>query len=82
MKPKEKAKELVIKMYGATPERTHTSEIWRDKGIAKKHALIAVDEILNLETQQKAGSIVFTSSALKYWQQVKNEIKQLHVNTC
>jgi hypothetical protein len=56
MTPKEKAQELVTKYYGHFT--AHMS-------IAKKCALIAVDEILNLR------------SNIAYWQEVKKEIEAL-----
>ena len=33
-----------------------------------------VDEIINIENQQKIGSIVFGVYAMKFWQSVKEEL--------
>ncbi len=63
MTPKQKALELVTKYYGH-----FTSYI----SIAKKCALIAVDEILNVII----GSYDYELEK-KYWQEVKQEIEKL-----
>ena len=63
MTPKEKAKELVFKfddtMEFSTPQR-----------FAKQCALIAVDEILNLQNEDIYMNYTF-------WQEVKQEIEKL-----
>jgi hypothetical protein len=59
MTPKEKAKELVDKMYG--DELDYMTE-----GQAKQCALIAVDEVLGFLSYE---------SHIKYWQEVKKEIE-------
>ncbi len=61
MTPKEKAKELVNKMYG--DELDYMTE-----GQAKECALIAVDEILKI----CVDSLGLTE--LDYWQDIKEEI--------
>jgi hypothetical protein len=60
MTPREKAEELYVKF-------SHTA-LSHIEG--KKCALIAVDEILNIDDNM-------TVAALKYWQQVKQEIQSL-----
>ena len=68
MTPKEKAKELIDKMYGDELE-------YMTEGQAKQCALIAVDEILGdiddsiLHPQNK--------EAIDYWQEVKKEIENI-----
>ena len=68
MTPKEKAKELIDKMYECQ---------WRKDTVefrnAKKCALIAVNEIIKLKLLwfQK------DSKDLQYWQEVKQEIEKL-----
>ncbi len=75
MTPKEKAGELLNKMYGETPVRSMISEIEQDRQYAKKCALIAVDEvILNIEPSVSMDVI---SARIKYWQEVKQEIEKL-----
>jgi hypothetical protein len=73
MTSKEKAKELVCKMYGCEIN-TDLNDIYilNREGyfLAKDCALIAVDEILNLCWN---GNL----DAKMYWQQVKKEIKNL-----
>lgn len=67
MKPKEKAKELVDKMY---------QHQWRKDTIefrnAKQCAIIAVDEILEIVPKNNGWQ-----TSLEYWQQVKQEIEKL-----
>lgn len=68
MTPKEKAQELVDKF------RNEITSFLGDnmkKINAKKCALIAVDEILNINSVDKDFSLSF------YWQDVKDEIKNL-----
>jgi hypothetical protein len=64
MTPKEKAKELVNKMYG--DELDYMTE-----GQAKQCALIAVDEIL---TVSKFFKLI---AETEYWLEVKQEIEKL-----
>jgi hypothetical protein len=66
MKAKEKAKELVLKFAfkGAQHE-----------GEAKKFALIAVDEIIELAYWEYMESM--GEKEEKYWQEVKQEINNL-----
>ncbi len=67
MTPKEKAIELIDK-YDSTLTYLES------KSKAKQCALIAVDEILNLEPPELSYLEPFSKS---YWQEVKNEINQL-----
>jgi hypothetical protein len=63
MTPKKKAKKLVAKMFNA---QSKPYCFWEH---AKQSALIAVDEILNLDD--------FSIDGRDYWQEVKREIKKL-----
>ena len=63
MTPKEKAEELVERLYGCAEINEYT---------AKRCALIAVDEILNL-----ASFYNDTQGEVTYWTEVKQEIKNL-----
>jgi hypothetical protein len=58
--PQDKAMELILRYYELIPMNTIS--------FAKKCALIAVDEILN---------VIHTNIEDKYWQEVKQEIKKL-----
>jgi hypothetical protein len=62
MTPKEKAQELVDKMY-------HYQ--WREKERAKECAFIAVDEILKITWVDKFLTVE------DYWNEVKQEIEKL-----
>jgi hypothetical protein len=73
MKPKEKAEELVKKMYAV--HSNSASDITLH--FAKKCALIAVDEIINTDMLIDEDTYVMTPSYLQYWQQVKQEIEKL-----
>ena len=64
MTPKEKAKELVNEMYTC-----YQGQI--DKYTAKQCALIAVDEIIRIETHHVHHKWV------EYWKEVKHEIEKL-----
>jgi hypothetical protein len=63
MTPKEKAEELVERLYGCAEINQYT---------AKRCALIAVDEILNL-----ASFYNDTQGEVTYWTEVKQEIKNI-----
>lgn len=65
MTPKEKAEELFKKMYQV--RSVAGSDI--TKYFAKQSALVAVDEILNLD--------YFSIEGREYWQQVKQEIEKI-----
>ena len=69
MTPKEKAIELMIR-YG-----TEVPSLY--KGFSCKHAvLIAVDEIIN-EYDRYLQSCNTNDLAIKYWEEVKQEIEKL-----
>lgn len=63
MTPKEKAIELVDKMYGVTDYQ------------AKQSALIAVDEIINSNPYEVSKTDM--DSTIDYWAEVKQEIEKL-----
>jgi hypothetical protein len=65
MTPKEKAQELVDKMY-------HYQ--WREKQRAKECALIAVDEVIDQCWDYREIDL---GLALDYWREVKQEIEKL-----
>jgi hypothetical protein len=69
MTPKEKAEELVNKFYNLESEGDKGG--WMTFNDAKKCALIAVDEILQM------GIIAYWNMAKEYWEEVKNEIEKL-----
>ena len=71
--PKEKAEELVDKMYGKTPVRDLIAQIEEDKQYAKQCALIAVDEILNHHHQSQGLYRIDRY----FWEQVKKEIQSI-----
>ena len=78
MTSKEKAEELVIKMYQPLPaskeaEKGKENLYYNQYNAAKQCALIAVDEIF------KTGLLEGTTLGInkKYWQEVKNEIEKL-----
>ena len=62
MSPKEKAKELIDKMYA-----TQGPEYGITEDEAKQCALVAVDEVLN----------VIDNFEMIYWESVKQEIEKL-----
>ena len=72
MKPKDKAIELVDRMFDVDlkDEEQQTSMKYSH---AKQCALIAVDEIINLyDAEEKMGE-----AFIEYWQEVKQEIEKL-----
>ena len=73
MTPKEKAEELIIKFSERRKILTETKG-WvehLDSSKAKEHALVAVDEILNINSVDKDFSLSH------YWLDVKDEIQNL-----
>ena len=71
MTPQEKAIELVDKFY--LIEESQECDAWIDGYLAKKCALIAVDEIIHyLEIVLGVDKEDF-----EYWQEVKTEIEKL-----
>ena len=74
MTPKEKADELVKKMYKVMSDSVSDITLY----FAKQCALVAVDEIINnfgLLTEGKAH--YSSSSTVKYYEQVKQEIENI-----
>ncbi len=63
MTPKEKADRLVFEMFLKIYHHSDNTEI------AKKCALVAVDEILDLDD--------FSIDGREYWQEVRDEIEKL-----
>ena len=73
MTPIEKANELIKKFSERRKILTETKG-WVEyinSSMAKTHALVAVDEILNINSVDKDFSLSF------YWQEVKQEIENL-----
>jgi hypothetical protein len=66
MTPKEKAKELTYRFYRIIP----LDKMTIDFNIAKKFALITIDEIIK---DKKA----FNQISVEYWEDVKQEIEEL-----
>ena len=89
MTPKEKAEELVIKMnikYKCTRIDTYITINTAENPYAKECALIAVNEILELEETKEEYQIQYDNGEYsreigyrysKYWQEVKQEIEKL-----
>ena len=75
MTPKEKAQELVDKMYGKTPVRDLIAQIEEDKQYAKQCALIAVDELIKIH--YLLTTTLDTSPSINYWKEVKQELDKL-----
>jgi hypothetical protein len=72
MTPKEKAKELFDKMfYSKSEDGYHSVNSYR----AKQCALIAVDEIMNVELIKHAAFEFY--DVRNYWREVKQEIQAL-----
>jgi hypothetical protein len=68
MTPKEKADELYVGYWHLT----------NDSRIAKKCALIAIDEILNFDLKAKNESQFTIERRIEeYWEQVKQEVEKL-----
>ena len=73
MTPEEKAKDLIDK-FSTRLKVLHELEGWLihvDSSKAKGHALVAVDEILNINSVDKDFSLSH------YWLDVKDEIQNL-----
>ena len=71
MTPKEKAQELFDKYYQIFEDDEDEHYIGTSKRISKLSALIAVDEIIKLP------NAIGINDLIEYWEQVKQEIKQL-----
>ena len=73
MTPKDKAKELVGKMKYHYDEQVNPYFVaFTDDDLAKRCALIAVDEII-----QEMSSVMLPNPFKQYWQEVKQEINKL-----
>lgn len=84
MTPQEKANELVAKME-------KNFQYFASREIAIQHALIAVDEIINvwinsfkelkedetMEIKHSLNEMMELSHSMKYWNKVKQEIQKL-----
>jgi hypothetical protein len=75
MKPQEKAQELINSFSPHAKNWDCFYDIPLDENHAKKCALIAVDEILQMVNEQMQG--FFNSDIIAHWKQVKNEIEKL-----
>ena len=74
MTPKEKARELVAKFKPYSYSGRDEDREWRFEN-AKQCALIAVDEILNLDFNIKCDATErCINPVMNYWQEVKQEI--------
>jgi nitrogenase molybdenum-iron protein alpha/beta subunit len=71
MRPKEKAEELILKFMRLQEPNYN----WFHSKLAKKCALIAVDDILEVLYSLKFGNAL--SEELEYWEEVKEKIKKL-----
>lgn len=81
MTPQEKAKELISTYsLGIFAEMGHELMLNEVKAIAKRSALIAVDELINAHNGIKDflfKEIGYLITTPEYWQEVKNEIEKL-----
>jgi hypothetical protein len=76
MTPKEKAEELVdTYKFVLWSEDTQCGEEILCTGIAKRCALIAVDEILDVDYFDMSEE--HFENIMEYWEQVKNEIQKI-----
>lgn len=74
MTSKKKAEELVLSYLRACDNK----EGWFNTSLAKKAALIAVDEIIgSTPTLPNDNSDLEKTTAIMYWVEVKNEILKL-----
>jgi hypothetical protein len=75
MTAKEKARELVDKLY---PRVTSYSLDRKNQNEnAKQCALITVEEILDSYTNEKSNGFIISDKIILYWQEVKQEIINL-----
>ena len=72
MTPKEKADELVKKIYKVMSDSVSDITLY----FAKQCALIAVDELINCSISYDNYNATWASQ-VKYWQEVKQEIEKL-----
>jgi hypothetical protein len=73
MSPKEKAKELISDFEKITRPLFKLNEYDIEKEYNKQCALKVVDEILSVRND--AGSFLVKGTTLKYWGEVKEQIK-------
>lgn len=71
MTPKEKAEELFYKYFDGGKEHQY----WIHRVMAKKYALIAIDEIIKANPYEVSKTDM--DSTIDYWQEVKKEIEKL-----
>ena len=81
MTPKEKAEELVIKMYQPLPSSKEAEKgkehlYYNQYNAAKQCVLIAVDELIK-STPTFDNKHFFDEGASEYWEEVKQEIEKL-----
>ncbi|WP_353076925.1 hypothetical protein [Flavobacterium sp.] len=74
MTPKEKAKELVDKYCYAIRTEETDSQYWTNIIHAKQCALIAVDEILNIDNIKP---YILHKEIIEFYKEVKQEIEKL-----
>jgi|688.fasta_scaffold305139_2 hypothetical protein len=82
MKPKQKAKELVMSMFQPPVDSLEYKQgqkhFFNQYSAAKPCALIAVAEILNaIYNEDFDGHLIDENDAASYWQEVKREIEKL-----
>jgi hypothetical protein len=75
MTPEKKAIELVDKFY--LIEESQECDAWIDGYLAKKCAIIAVEEIINANGLHPNDTDYDYNKAEVYWEQVKTEIEKL-----
>jgi hypothetical protein len=75
MTPEKKAIELVDKFY--LIEESQECDAWIDGYLAKKCAIIAVEEIINANGLHPNDTDYDYNKAEVYWEQVKTEIENL-----
>ena len=87
MTPKEKAEDILDKCYGVEVESVYFGV---NHYLAKKFALIVVDEIINdwinnfkklkedetIEIKHSLNEMMELSHSMKYWKEVKQEIEK------
>ena len=76
MKPKDKAKELVEKMFNVDLDCENEAMCMLYPH-AVRCALVTVDEILNQYNSGKFDCKILNEEEAEYWQEVKQEIEKL-----
>lgn len=79
MTPEEKAEALVLSFVHVPDNamKEDSSAAWIDKILAKRCALIAVDEILNEQVMSDYLTPTAYTQQKEYWQQVKEHLQSL-----